>query len=60
MRTLPAGPEPFTERLAGLDLAHHQPGEDEDVDDPAGGDEHVYVACAAEIDALLTALLPRL
>ncbi len=60
VRTLPAGPEPFTERLAGLDLAHHQPGEDEDVDDPAGGDEHVYVACAAEIDALLTALLPRL
>lgn len=60
VRALPAGPELLTERLAGLGLAHHEPGEDEDVADPAGGDEHVYVACAREINELLAALLPRL
>lgn len=60
VRALPAGPEPLAERLARLDLAGYEPGEDDDVDDPAGGDEHVYVACAAEIHALLTELLPRL
>lgn len=60
VRALPAGPEPLAERLALLDLAAYEPGEDDDVDDPAGGDEQVYVACAAEIHTLLTQLLPRL
>lgn len=60
VRALPAGPEPLAERLARLDLAAYEPGDDDDVDDPAGGDEHVYVACAAEIRALITQLLPRL
>ncbi len=60
VRDLPAGPEPLRARLATLDLVHAEPGEDEDVADPAGGDEQVYVDCAREIDGLLTELLPRL
>ena len=59
-RDLRAGPEPLADRLAGLDLAAHEPGDDEDVADPAGGDEDVYVACAREIDALVAEVLPRL
>lgn len=57
---LPAGPEPLRHRLATLDLVGHEPAEWEDVADPAGGDEHVYVACAREINDLLVDLLPRL
>lgn len=60
VRELPAGPEPLRERLTALDLALVEPHEDEDVADPAGGDEHVYVDCAREIHDLLTELLPRL
>ena len=60
VRSLPPGPEPLAARLARLDLANYEPGEDEDVQDPAGGDDHVYAACAAEIDRLLSELVPRL
>ncbi|HMQ28513.1 MAG TPA: hypothetical protein PKA98_21185, partial [Acidimicrobiales bacterium] len=56
----PAAPPPLRERLATLDLALVEPHEDEDVADPAGGDEQVYVDCAREIHDLLTELLPRL
>lgn len=59
-RDLADGPEPLRERLAALDLVHVALDEDEDVADPAGGDEQVYVDCAREIDGLLAALLPRL
>jgi protein-tyrosine-phosphatase len=35
-------------------------GDDEDVSDPAGGDEAVYIACAGELWSLCRELVPRL
>lgn len=59
-RDLPAGPQPLAERLATLELAHHEPAEWEDVVDPAGGTDVDYVECARQIDDLLALLIPRL
>jgi len=60
VRDLPPGPEPLADRLAALDLAAVEVGAWEDVEDPAGGDDPVYVSCAEEIADLCARLLPLL
>ncbi len=59
-RDLPAGPEPLADRLARLQLAEVGIGAWEDVEDPAGGADPVYVSCAEELADLCTRLLPLL
>lgn len=59
VRDLPAGPEPFAQRLASLDLATVELEAWEDVTDPAGGDIDDYHACAKEIESLISQLAPR-
>jgi protein-tyrosine phosphatase len=59
-RDLSDGPEPLTERVAHLGLAEVMIDGWEDVDDPAGGDDEMYLACARELAGLCLALLPRL
>jgi protein-tyrosine-phosphatase len=41
-------------------LADLDPADEGDVDDPAGGDEATYTACAAQVSALVAELVPRL
>jgi len=60
VRDLPAGPQPLADRLASLDLGHVELGVWEDVEDPAGGQDEVYVSCATEIQGLCEALVPLL
>jgi protein-tyrosine-phosphatase len=60
VRDLPMGPVPLASRLASLDLAGVEIGDWEDVEDPAGGDDAVYVSCAEELHDLCARLLPRL
>ena len=60
VRDLPPGPGPLTERLGTLGLADVEVGEWEDVEDPAGGDDAVYVSCAQELAMLCARLLPLL
>jgi protein-tyrosine-phosphatase len=60
VRDLPAGPDPLGERIAHLGLADVVLGEWEDVEDPAGGEDEVYVSCAKELAVLCADLLPRL
>jgi protein-tyrosine-phosphatase len=60
VRDLAPGPAPLADRLAALGLADVEVGEWEDVEDPAGGDEAVYVSCARELADLCARLLPRL
>jgi protein-tyrosine-phosphatase len=61
VRDLQAGGDArLAERLAALDLASVEVEPWEDVADPAGGDLPEFEACVAEIDGLLTELLPRL
>jgi len=60
VRDLPPGPGPLAERLGALGLADVEVGEWEDVEDPAGGDEAVYVSCARELADLCARLLPLL
>lgn len=57
---LPHGAEPLADRVADLGLQHVTLAAWEEVDDPAGGETADFIACAAEIDALVRALLPRL
>jgi len=57
---LPPGPEPLPARLAALDLAAVDPAAQGDVDDPAGGEQDVYTACAAQLTDLVAALGDRL
>jgi protein-tyrosine-phosphatase len=59
-RDLAPGPRPLAQRIAALDLANTPIDEWEDVEDPAGGEDQVYVACAKELVALTSDLLPRL
>jgi len=59
-RDLPGGGSPLVERVAALDLASVDPEPWEDVADPAGHDEETFVACARELDVLVTSLAPRL
>ena len=59
-RDLPPGPAPLSARLDALRLAEQDIETWEDVDDPAGGEDDAYVACAVELAALTELLLPRL
>jgi protein-tyrosine phosphatase len=59
-RDLRPGPAPLGPRVAALGLADAVLGDDEDVADPAGRDEEVYVACAAELWALCAELVALL
>lgn len=59
-RDLPAGPRPFAARLGSLGLAGLPVEPWEDVEDPAGGEDQVYVACAKELADLCAELAPRL
>ena len=60
VRDLPPGPEPLADRLAALGLADVEVAGWEDVEDPAGGDNTVYVSCAEELADLCARLLPLL
>jgi protein-tyrosine-phosphatase len=59
-RDLPAGPGPLWERLAPMRLHEVQLEPWEDVEDPAGGDLDIFVACAQEIANLCHEVIPRL
>lgn len=59
-RDLPEGNTPLVERLGSLGLAAVPIEPWEDVEDPAGGDDAVYVACAKELSDLCADLLHRL
>jgi protein-tyrosine phosphatase len=59
-RDLSADPRPLVERVAALDLADLPIESWEDVEDPAGGEDEVYVSCAKELADLCAELLPRL
>ncbi len=59
-RHLPGGTQPLATKLAPLDLAEVDPADQGDVDDPAGGDEATYTACAREVSRLVTELVVRL
>jgi protein-tyrosine-phosphatase len=60
VRDLPPGPAPLADRLAVLGLAEVELGPWEDVEDPAGGEDAVYLSCAEELADLCTRLLPLL
>jgi hypothetical protein len=57
---LPGGPEPLDARVAGLALELVPPEHQRQVDDPAGGEDEVYVTCAQELSGLVDELLERL
>lgn len=57
---LEPGTGSLADRLAALDLAAVPLEDQADVEDPAGGDEACYTACARELVELVTALVPRL
>ena len=59
-RDLSADPRPLSERVAALGLADLPIEPWEDVGDPAGGEDGVYVSCAEELAGLCAELLPRL
>lgn len=59
VRDLPDGPEPLGERVARLGLADVLLEPWEDVEDPAGGEDERYVACARELAGLSAELLSR-
>jgi protein-tyrosine-phosphatase len=60
VRDLPAGTDPLAARVAALGLADVELGAWEDVADPAGGDEDVYLTCAVELADLCRRLAPLL
>jgi len=60
VRDLPVGPAPLVDRLADLELADAELGAWEDLEDPAGGEDAVYVSCAQELADLCARLLPLL
>jgi protein-tyrosine phosphatase len=59
-RDLPPGPTPLAERIRVLGLAEAPIEAWEDVEDPAGCEDDVYVSCARELAALSSDLLARL
>ncbi len=59
-RDLPDGPAPLGERLGALGLSDLTVESWEDVEDPAGGEDDVYLSCAKELAVLCADLLPRL
>jgi protein-tyrosine phosphatase len=59
--TLADGPAPLADRVAALGLAEAVLDPSwEDVADPGGCEVEEYLACAAEIDRLMSVVLPRL
>lgn len=54
---LPSAPPALAQRVAGLTLAEAPLSNDEDVIDPAGGDDARYVACVAELWVLCQKLV---
>jgi protein-tyrosine-phosphatase len=54
---LPPAPPDLGERVAGLKLADAPLSDQEDVIDPAGGEEAVYAACVAELWVLCQQLI---
>jgi protein-tyrosine-phosphatase len=59
-RDLPAAGGPLSQRVRSLDLAEVAVEPWEDVEDPAGGEDAAYLACAKELADLCADLLPRL
>jgi len=59
-RDLPAAGGSLGERVHSLGLAELAVEPWEDVEDPAGGDDEAYLACAKELADLCADLLPRL
>jgi protein-tyrosine-phosphatase len=57
---LPAGPPALAQRVAGLMLSDAPLSDDEDVIDPAGGDDATYVTCVVELWALCQKLVTLL
>ena len=57
---LAGGPAGLRERVLDLDTAAIEPDLDDDVVDPAGGEEADYVECARRLDRLLRSVAPRL
>jgi len=60
VRDLPDGSAGLTERVSALGLADLELEDWEEVVDPAGHDLPEFERCAAEIEGLLDAVLPRL
>jgi len=56
---LPSGPAPLESRVASLELERVLLSDDEDVADPAGGDDDDYAACAAQLWSLCQELVTR-
>jgi protein-tyrosine-phosphatase len=57
---LPPAPPALSERVAELNLADVVLSDQEDVIDPAGGEEATYAACVAELWVLCQQLIPLL
>ena len=57
---LPPAPPSLAERVAALELAGAPLSDEEDVIDPAGGDETTYAACVAELWLLCQRLITLL
>lgn len=60
LRDLDGPGRPLRDRIDALELGTVEIGDWEEVIDPAGGDQDVFHACAAEISGYLDQLLPRL
>jgi protein-tyrosine phosphatase len=59
VRDLPGAPgNGLAQKLAALRLAEVELADDEDVDDPAGGDEATYARCAEDLHELVVRLAP--
>ncbi|RMH67148.1 MAG: hypothetical protein D6683_18080 [Actinomyces sp.] len=59
-RELEPGPAPLAQRVAALGLAAVEVGSDEEVVDPAAGDQAAYDRCADELAPLVAELARRL
>ena len=59
-RDLALGPDPLVDRVAALGLGDLPVEQWEDVEDPAGGEDDTYLACAKELADLCAELRPRL
>lgn len=57
--TLSASPQPLGDRLTPLGLAARTVDPAEEIDDPAGGELEIFIACAREVVALVDGLAER-
>lgn len=60
VQNLPPGPDPLAQRVAAMQLDEIDPEIQGDVDDPAGGTDDDYVACARLLVTLVRDLGARL